>query len=40
MTTIEPYHGLAEQMKDIDIAMVYLNAGYAMEGPLNSITDK
>eukprot|EP00352_Strombidinopsis_acuminata_P008060 CAMPEP_0176361282 /NCGR_PEP_ID=MMETSP0126-20121128/17632_1 /TAXON_ID=141414 ORGANISM="Strombidinopsis acuminatum, Strain SPMC142" /NCGR_SAMPLE_ID=MMETSP0126 /ASSEMBLY_ACC=CAM_ASM_000229 /LENGTH=81 /DNA_ID=CAMNT_0017716763 /DNA_START=1 /DNA_END=246 /DNA_ORIENTATION=+ len=40
MTTIEPYHEIASQMADIDIAMVYLNAGYAHPGPLNLVSDK
>lgn len=34
MTTIDQYFKLAEQFKDLDVAMVYLNAGYCMCGPL------
>lgn len=40
MTTIEPYHELAAQMADLDIAMLYLNAGYAHTGSLHLISDK
>lgn len=40
MTTIEPYHEIASQVKDLDIAMVYLNAGVFHLGPLNRISDK
>lgn len=32
MTTMEPYFELVEQVKDLDIAMVYLNAGVAHPG--------
>eukprot|EP00352_Strombidinopsis_acuminata_P003231 CAMPEP_0176403118 /NCGR_PEP_ID=MMETSP0126-20121128/49835_1 /TAXON_ID=141414 ORGANISM="Strombidinopsis acuminatum, Strain SPMC142" /NCGR_SAMPLE_ID=MMETSP0126 /ASSEMBLY_ACC=CAM_ASM_000229 /LENGTH=39 /DNA_ID= /DNA_START= /DNA_END= /DNA_ORIENTATION= len=39
MTTQEPYNAIAEQMKDLDIAMVYLNAGVVHIGPLNLVSD-
>jgi len=39
MTTIDAYHEIANQMADMDIAMLYLNAGYAYVGPLHLIND-
>lgn len=39
MTTIEPYKEIAVKMQDLDIAMIYLNAGYAHMGPLKLLSD-
>lgn len=39
MTTIEPYHDIAKQIADLDIAMLYLNAGYAAVGPYRLLKD-
>eukprot|EP00351_Strombidinopsis_sp_SopsisLIS2011_P006094 CAMPEP_0116875968 /NCGR_PEP_ID=MMETSP0463-20121206/8048_1 /TAXON_ID=181622 /ORGANISM="Strombidinopsis sp, Strain SopsisLIS2011" /LENGTH=125 /DNA_ID=CAMNT_0004522379 /DNA_START=378 /DNA_END=755 /DNA_ORIENTATION=- len=40
MTTYEPYAKIAEEIKDLDIAMLYLNAGVQGYGPLEIMEPK
>mmetsp|Transcript_20554 Transcript_20554/g.14797 ORF Transcript_20554/g.14797 Transcript_20554/m.14797 type:complete len:126 (+) Transcript_20554:414-791(+) len=40
MTTYEPYAKIAEEIKDLDIAMLYLNAGVTGYGPLEIMEPK
>jgi hypothetical protein len=38
MTTIHEYEQIAKQLRDIDIGMLFLNAGWTCVGPFKDLT--